>query len=71
MNEVEDRAAPKAAAQFHSYREIPSDPAGAQQLWSEMVDLQERNGATFWRFTIVSPDYPRRLCSLQTQSCGG
>ena len=43
----------------YSYRELPNDPRDAIKLFQEMADIQRRGGATFFRYTIISPEHPK------------
>lgn len=48
--------------QFYSFRETPADAMAVQAAFRDMADKQHEHGATWWRFTIVSPEYPIPPC---------
>jgi hypothetical protein len=41
------------------YRPLPESPDQAPTLFREMAELQRAHGATFWRFTVISPEHPQ------------
>lgn len=50
---------PEIEADMFSYRELPANPADCGALWREMGELMRERGATWFRMTIVSPEYPK------------
>jgi hypothetical protein len=54
---VDDR--PIIEPTLFSYRTVPEGFDGSFVPWREMAESLRAEGATFWRFTIVSPEYPR------------
>jgi hypothetical protein len=49
---------PEIEPSFFSWRDLPADQDNGHRLFTEMADGQRAHGAVFWRFTIVSPEYP-------------
>lgn len=47
-------------ADFYSCRDLPNPYSGeaSKALWREMVDVQRKSGATFFRYTVFSDEYP-------------
>lgn len=50
---------PEIEPEFYAYRELPDNLADALPLWREMSDLMRGGGATFFRATIASDQYPK------------
>lgn len=50
---------PEIEPEFFSYRELPEDLNDAIPIWREMADLMKASGATFFRMTVASDQYPK------------
>jgi hypothetical protein len=47
-------------AEFYSFRDLPNPHSreAAKAIWREMVGVQRKSGATFFRYTVFSDEYP-------------
>ena len=50
-------------AEFFSFRDLPSPYSreASKALWSKMVGIQRKSGATFFRYTVFSDEYPSEI----------
>lgn len=46
------------APDMYGFRDLPDDPKDTLALWHEMGEIMREHGATWFRMTIVSDDYP-------------
>lgn len=50
------------SAEFYSYRpELPDSREASKALWRELVDLQRKAGATWFRFTYFDDSFPSEI----------
>lgn len=44
--------------QNYSYRPLPATRQESKAVWKEMIEIQRKGGATFFRYTFFDDDHP-------------
>ena len=59
MHDITEDHTPEAYPDFHSYRELPDNLDDSPSLWIDMTSVQRNAGASFFRCTVISEEYPK------------